>query len=168
MTRIYALIDDGLVTNVITAETAWPEGIDVTDFDPQPGIGWQYDGETFTPPPPPEVPEPSEPQPPAHTPPDGDGPFLSNYAFDMRFTLPERIAVKQKAMVTPGMTPEQVATALAVQVNIERAAKATFVNPQRPETRAGVMQFVQLGVLTQERALEILDAPIQPHEVYHP
>ncbi|MDO4709047.1 MAG: hypothetical protein Q4B94_04390 [Pseudomonadota bacterium] len=167
MTRIYALIGDGLVTNVITVEDTWPEGVDITDLDPQPGIGWSYDGAVFTPPPP-EVPELPEPQPPAHNNPDGDGPFLSNYAFDMRFTLPERIAVKQKAMVTPGMTPEQVATALAVQVNVERAAKATFVNPQRPETRAGVMQFVALGVLTQERALEILDAPIEPHEVYHP
>ena len=164
MTHIYALIDDGLVVNVITVEDTWPEGVDITGLDPQPGIGWGYDGDAFTPPPP-ELPEP---QPPVDNSPDGNGPFLSNYAFDMRFTLPERIAIKQRALVLPGMTSEQVATALAVQVNIERAAKATFVNPQRAETRAGVMQFVTLGILTEQRALEILDTPIQPHEVYHP
>ena len=28
------------------------------------------------------------------------------------------------------------------------------------------MQFVALGVLTEERALDILDTPIQPHELY--
>lgn len=97
--------------------------------------------------------------------PDGSGPFLSNYAFDMRYTLPERIAIKRLA---DQRNPDgsYTDTALAVQVNVERAQKAKFVNPQRTETRNGVMQFVTLGVLTEERALEILDAPVQPHELY--
>lgn len=50
MARTFALVENGIVTNVIRAE-AWPGGIDVTDLSPRPGPGWLYDGATFTPPP---------------------------------------------------------------------------------------------------------------------
>lgn len=148
---IFAIIENGIVANVIVAN-AWPNGIDVTDATPRPGPGWAYDGTTFTP--------PADPQPA----PDA-GPFLSNYAFDMRYTLPERIAIKRLA---DERNPDgsYTDTALAVQVNVERAQKAKFVDTKLEATRKGVMQFVALGVLTQERALDILDAPIQPHELY--
>lgn len=154
---ILAIIENDTVANVIVAD-AWPNSIDVTDMTPRPGPGWAYDGVTFTPP-------LADPQP--DTNPDGSGPFLSNYAFDMRYTLPERIAIKRLA---DQRNPDgsYTDTALAVQVNVERAQKAKFVNPQRAETRNGVMQFVALGVLTEARALEILDAPIQPYEAYTP
>lgn len=46
--RTYAVIDNGIVTNVVLAET-W-NGIDVTDVSPRPGPGWLYNGATFTPP----------------------------------------------------------------------------------------------------------------------
>lgn len=52
MARIFALVSNGIVTNVIHAE-AWDGGIDVTDLSPRPAPGWSYDGTTFTPPPPP-------------------------------------------------------------------------------------------------------------------
>ena len=99
--------------------------------------------------------------------PDGPGPFLSNYAFDMRYTLPERIAIKRLAdeRSADGTYTD---TALAVQVNIERAQKAQYVDTKLQATRKGVMQFVTLGVFSEARALEILDAPIQPHEMYTP
>lgn len=156
---ILAIIENGVVANVIVADE-WPNGIDVTDLTPRPGIGWLYDGQAFTPP-------AAEPEPEPDANPDGPGPFLSNYAFDMRYTLPERIAIKRLA---DQRNPDgsYTDTALAVQVNVERAQKAKFVNPQRAETRNGVMQFVALGVLTQARALEILDTPIQPFEAYTP
>jgi len=155
---ILAIIENGTVANVIVAD-AWPNSIDVTDMTPRPGPGWAYDGATFTP--------PASQQPEPDPNPDGNGLFLSNYAFDMRYTLPERIAIKRLA---DQRNPDgsYTDTALAVQVNVERAQKAKFVNPQRAETRNGVMQFVALGVLTQARALEILDAPIQPFEAYTP
>lgn len=161
MSRI-ALIKNNLVENVIEAdmELALSLGYDAAVESASAGIGWLYDGGEFIAPAP--TPQP-EPEPSAN--PDGDGPFLSNYAFDMRYTLPERIAIKRLA---DQRNPDgsYTDTALAVQVNVERAQKAKFVNTQRAETRNGVMQFVALGVLTQARALEILDAPIQPFEAY--
>lgn len=163
MSRI-ALIRDGVVENVIEAdmEFALSLGFDAAVESASAGIGWQYSGGEFIAPVPAPQPEP-EPEPNAN--PGGPGPFLSNYAFDMRYTLPERIAIKRLA---DQRNPDgsYTDTALAVQVNVERAQKAKFVNPQRAETRNGVMQFVALGVLTEARALEILDTPIQPFEAY--
>lgn len=162
MSRI-ALIKNNLVENVIEAdmEFALSLGFDAAVESASAGIGWTFDGITFTPPPAEPQPDP-QPDPPN---PDGNGPFLSNYAFDMRYTLPERIAIKRLA---DQRNPDgsYTDTALAVQVNIERAQKAKFVDTKLEATRKGVMQFVALGVLTEERALEILDAPIQPHELY--
>lgn len=163
----YALILNGIVANIIEAS---PEFIGtLTGYDEYilvaPGSVRMYDTYSdgvFTTPPPSE-----EELPPLEDPsnPDGPGPFLTNYAFDMRYTLPERIAIKRLA---DQRNPDgsYTDTALAVQVNVERAQKAKFVNPQRAETRSGVMQFVALGVLTEARALEILDAPIQQFEAY--
>ena len=151
---IYAVIENGVVTNVIKASN-WPGGVDITGMSPRPNIGWTYDGTDFAPP----ASSTEEV--------DGPGPFLSNYAFDMRFTLPERIAIKRAALGTDSAgTPTD--TALAVQTNLERAAKARYVNPNRQATRNGVMQFVALGILTEARAIEILDAPIQKHEEWTP
>lgn len=167
MSRI-ALIKNNLVENVIEAdmEFALSLGFDAAVESESAGVGWTFDGATFTPPPADPQPDP-RPDPEPNANPDGDGPFLSNYAFDMRYTLPERIAIKRLA---DQRNPDgsYTNTALAVQVNVERAQKAKFVNPQRAETRNGVMQFVALGVLTEARALEILDAPIQPFEAYTP
>ena len=156
-----ALIRSGIVENIVEADMEFAQqlGYDLAVESDIAGIGWQHVGGEFI------APTPAEPQPEPPSSPDGDGPFLSNYAFDMRYTLPERIAIKQLA---DQRNPDGsfTTTAYAVQVNVERAAKAKFVNPKRAETRNGVMQFVALGVLTEARALEILDAPIQPNEEY--
>jgi hypothetical protein len=158
MSRI-ALIRNGVVENVIEAdmEFALSLGFDAVVETDVAAPGWGYiSGEFIAPAPDPDPqPDPSNP--------DGDGPFLSNYAFDMRYTLPERIAIKRLADQR-NEDGSYTDTALAVQVNVERAQKAKFVNPQRTETRKGVMQFVALSILTEDRALEILDAPIQPEE----
>ena len=155
-----ALIRGSVIENIIEADMEFAQklGYDLAVESDIAGIGWQYVGSEFIAPTPADEPQPDQN-------PDGDGPFLSNYAFDMRYTLPERIAIKQLA---DQRNPDGsfTTTAYAVQVNVERAAKAKFVNPQRAETRNGVMQFVALGVLTEARALEILDTPIQPFEAY--
>lgn len=160
METIYAIIESGVVVNCIVADE-WPGGVNITALDPRPGIGWTYDGQVFAAPPAPE-PEPE----PVVEHPDGAGPFLTQYAFDMRFSLMERVAIERAAMVEPGMTEAEAITATAVRVNLDRAKKATYINPMRAETRSGVLQFVTLNLLTEARALEILDAPILPREEY--
>jgi len=51
--RTLAIIESGIVTNVILADS-WPNAIDVTDLTPRPGPGWTYDGQSFAPPAPSE------------------------------------------------------------------------------------------------------------------
>lgn len=49
MSRALAIIENGVVANVILADS-WPGGIDVTDMTPRPGPGWTFDGQSFAPP----------------------------------------------------------------------------------------------------------------------
>ena len=52
----YALINNNLVENVADADQAWADSVapdwqyvvDITNTNPQPGIGWSYNGSTFT------------------------------------------------------------------------------------------------------------------------
>ncbi len=46
--RVEALIANGRVQNLVCGEAG---GIDVTDLDPRPSMGWSFDGATFAPPP---------------------------------------------------------------------------------------------------------------------
>lgn len=53
--RTFAVIYYGReVGNVVVSRHVVPSAVDITDLDPQPGIGWRYDGltRTFAPPPP--------------------------------------------------------------------------------------------------------------------
>jgi len=51
----YALINNNLVENVADADQAWADSVasdwqyvvDITNTNPQPGIGWSYNGSTF-------------------------------------------------------------------------------------------------------------------------
>lgn len=60
MNELWALIQSGYVVNMVWALTTdyqdpsyvW---VDVTSLTPQPGVGWSYDGNSFSPPPPPPV-----------------------------------------------------------------------------------------------------------------
>ena len=85
MSRILAIIEGGIVANVIIAD-AWPGGIDVTDLTPRPGPGWTYDGTAFTPP---AIVAPA-PQPVATT------PRMSHFGFLSRLTPQTRLAIRDR------------------------------------------------------------------------
>jgi len=153
--KIFALIDEnGIVVNVIdVGSEGWPEGIDITDMAPRPGIGWQYDADTgFTAPAPPE-PDPAPKSIPQNR-------IITNYAFDMRFTLEERVAIEMAGMDDPAATLEQRAQAAALRVSQERAKKAQFTDLDDPLVISSVQQMEARGLLAAGRAAEILDAPV--------
>jgi len=153
----FALLEDGIVTNLIdTGPAGWPDGIDITDLKPRPGIGWTYDKDVgFTAPALPE-PEPApEPVP---------NKIITNYAFDMRFTIEERIAIEMACMDDPGAPMEQRAMAAALRVSQERAKKAQFTDLDNPVVRASVEEMETIGLLAEGRAAEILDASVQDEE----
>ena len=89
---------------------------------------------------------------------------VTQLAFRNRFTLAEKAALEFAALDNPsGSQPERMQAA-TLRAYLADAAAATFVDLARPDTRAGVMQLEALGLLAEGRALEILDAPIQPEE----
>ncbi|HEX8586179.1 MAG TPA: hypothetical protein VF680_17435 [Allosphingosinicella sp.] len=47
MSKVFAIVESGVVTNVINAES-WQGGIDVTNVTPRPGPGWTYSNGVFT------------------------------------------------------------------------------------------------------------------------
>lgn len=47
----FAIITNGVVSNVIEAPEGWPTGINITTLDPKPAIGWAYANGVFAAPP---------------------------------------------------------------------------------------------------------------------
>jgi len=90
--------------------------------------------------------------------------IITNLAFDLRFTMQERIAIELASIDDPAAPMEQRTQAAALRVSQERSRKAQFTDLADQVTRAGVEQMEALGLLAQGRAAEILDAPIHPGE----
>lgn len=58
MSNRYAIIENGVVANVVVAEPEYAAKQGWVEC-PEAGPGWLYDGQTFTAPPPPPAPEPA-------------------------------------------------------------------------------------------------------------
>lgn len=134
MSRHLALIENGVVANVVLAD-AWPGGIDVTDITPRPGPGWLYDGETFT------RPEPVEPVVQTTH-------LMTHYAFLRRLTLEEHVAIE---LAMPGDPLLRVAK--------QRFDAAREVNVSNAETQQLVGYLAQQQIIAPERVAALL-API--------
>lgn len=149
----YARITDGVAVEV------WTDGgLDITpadvfvpglaaQFEPVPDevqSGWSLiDGAWTAPPPAPEpVPQTQ----------------ITRLAFLSRFTDEEAIALD---LASQGATVE----AATLRRYLSKVNAATFIDLSREDTRAGVLALEPLGILAEGRALEILNAPIQDHEV---
>lgn len=98
-----------------------------------------------------------EPPPPAEPPQDRR---ITKLAFRSRFTSTERAAITYAAKQA---TPQGA----AVQSYLDDTQAATFIDLSRPETRAGVQALEAAGLIAAGRAAQILDAEIQPLEVFN-
>lgn len=153
MTQNYAHITHGAVDFVlrVTPQSVFAEPY-ASEFIPCPEgvqVGWLYDGTVFSPP---AAPEPVEDA------------RITRLAFRNRFTLPEKALLEFAALDDPNATQSERMQAAMLRAYLADAAAATFVDLQRPDTRAGVMQLEALGLIAEGRALEILDTPIEPEE----
>ena len=82
---------------------------------------------------------------------------ITTLAFLNRFTDAEAITIDLGSI---GATVE----AASLRRYMSKVNAATFIDLDRPDTRAGVQALEAGGVLAAGRALAILDAPIQPEE----
>lgn len=89
---------------------------------------------------------------------------ITRLAFRNRLTLAEKAAIELAALDDPAAPMPQRQQAAALRANQADLAAATFIDLARPDTRAGVQMLEAAGLLANGRALEILDAPIQPEE----
>ena len=153
-----ALIRHGVVETVIvgTLEFAQTLGYDDCVETNEAGIGWTWDGETFTAPQQPE-PEP-EPVKPRH---------ITRLAFLQRITMNEHVAIELASMHDGGkeITDPYNIRAATLRKMLQLVNAATWIDLDRPDTRGLVMQLEGMGMLQPGRALEILDAEIQPVEM---
>lgn len=134
MSRIFALIENNIVGNVILADE-WPGAIDVTDVDPRPGPDWTYDGQAFAPPAPPPAPAP-EPE-PVRIPRDD---------FIERFTPQEWLTNQNRAQ-----TDANLSMALALLMG-KPDGMVTLTSPRVSQALA---YMVAIGTLTAPRAAAI-------------
>jgi len=146
------LIRDGIVENVISADSVERAKMffpDCDAFERTPdlsfvGPGYLFDGVTFTAPPEPE-PEPQTDR------------RVTKFRFQLRFTDAEAVAID---IASRGDTPE----AALLRRNRELVSLAEWVDLDKPLVRDGVNGLVTFGLLTAERAAEILDAPVRDDE----
>lgn len=142
MSRLFALVENGIVADVIVAE-AWPEGVDVTELTPRPGPGWSYDGQAFAPSA--EVPAPATP-------------LMTHYAFLARLTLAEHVAIEE---AMPANTLLRVAK--------QRFDAARDVDVSLPETQQFVGLLAQMGLIAPERVPTLLaEMPLTERGAIHP
>jgi hypothetical protein len=89
---------------------------------------------------------------------------ITALAFRNRFTTAEKVALEIAALDNPAAPMAERAQAAALRANAADLAAATFVDLDRPDTRAGVQMLEAAGLLAAGRAMEILDAAITAEE----
>ena len=89
---------------------------------------------------------------------------ITKLAFRNRFTGPEKIAIEFAGLDDPSATMAKRLQSAALRANQSDLNAATFIDLQRPDTRAGVQMLEAAGLLAEGRALEILDAAIASEE----
>ena len=148
-----ALIQNGQVINVVEAPEGWqpPPGLLAVPSDTA-GIGDGWDGERFTPAPPPETPTD-----PADT-------RITRLAFRNRFTQAEKVTLELAALDDPSATMAQRQQAAALRAHLKDLDSASFVDLTRHETVDAVQSLEAGGLFAAGRAEAILTDPIQPHE----
>lgn len=142
MTKRFAILNvASIVENVVLADDALdPAWIDLTDIDPQPGIGWSYVNGQFSPP----------PAPPAPPPPPN---IITKIAMITRFTDAEFVGVLAATK-----------TDVEVEAWYVRFSAANTINLDAQSTKDGIALLVSKNLLTQTRGEAILTAPVQPEE----
>jgi hypothetical protein len=154
----YALIKNGSVVNTIVAEqefiasiTSEYDHIEALDTLHEQGLnigmGWTWNGEFHAP-----VVIPVDPPAPVT-----QTRHITQLAFMTRFTDAEAIALD---LASIGATVE----AASMRRYLDKVKVAKHIDLDRPDTRAGVQMLETIGLLSAGRALQILDAPIEPSE----
>lgn len=140
MSKKFAIVKGTLVDGIALAEAPLDTGdlwVDLTDVVPEPGPTWTYENGVFSPPPPtPLLPN-----------------VITKVAFRFRFTDAEYAGILAAAK-----------TDVEVQAWYDTFNMVATIDLDNQRTKDGVANLVSKNLLTQDRATEILTAPVRPGE----
>lgn len=146
-----ALILENIVVSVTDVETeeqvqalaaVHSTVVDITEQRPQPEAGWVFNGNTL-------VPGPNSTTPPLK---------ITRLAFRNRFTSAEKGALYTVAATSQGV---------GLRIYLDDLASSTYVDLSRPDTIASVNYLATIGLITSQRAQEILTTPLTALERYY-
>lgn len=86
-------------------------------------------------------------------------------AFRNRFTQAEKVRQELACLDNVNASMESRQLAAALRVATKDSDVASYIDLDRADTRAGVIALETYGILGAGRALQILDNPVQAHEV---
>jgi len=150
-----ALIQNNTVTAIIDLSqdqipilgAIFEQVIDITSLNPQPIVGWLYDGSNIY----------------------NSTWKITKLAFESRLTTAEEAGIIGFALANYNNTgnPTLQGQALTIFALLRRQSNATYVDLQRSDTIAGVNALVSFGLLTSGRATTILTTPPALSEIYN-
>lgn len=89
---------------------------------------------------------------------------ITRRSFTNRFTQIEEAAIDLASIDNPSAGQPQRIQAAVLRAQRRKVSESPFVDLDLAQTRAGVQALESAGLLAAGRALQILDAPIEPHE----
>ena len=90
--------------------------------------------------------------------------YITKLAFRNRFTMKEKVAIELAGNINPNDPVQKQQLAAAVRASNADISASTYIDLDRPDTRAGVESMEEFGLLAAGRADEILDSPVQDFE----
>ena len=90
--------------------------------------------------------------------------LITKLSCRMRFTMTEKATLELAALDDPSADMAARQLSAVLRSSLRDLDAAQFVDLKFPDTRDGVMMLEQAGLIGVGRALEILDAEIQPIE----
>lgn len=91
---------------------------------------------------------------------------ITKLAFRNRFTTAEKVTIEMAGIDDPAKTIQERTLAANLRVSQSDLQAASFIDLDRPDTRAGVQMLETFGIIGVGRALIILDTPVTEAERY--
>lgn len=104
--------------------------------------------------------------PPAPAPVPSEVKYLTKLGFRNRFTPAEKAAIEFAALDNPAAPMPARMMAASIRASLADQRDAEYIDPNRADTRQGVIDMESAGLIASGRALEILDAPVQDFEQF--
>lgn len=148
----FALISENTVVSIISADSdqidlsttmKYQNIIEITNLDPVPEVGWILEGTVLK--------DPTNSATPSKK--------MSRLKLLERFTDAELAGIE-------GFANQSNAYAYALRAAMRKQMAAEFIDLALPQTVAGIHNLVALGLLSSQRASEIINTPLTEAEKY--